>query len=381
MILQSQRIWILEQWVPAQLELEGSRIKAIHAYGHLTVDKDYGNQRVLPGFIDTHCHGAYGFDTNDAHSDGLAQWAKAIAEEGVTSFCPTTITQSEEVLTKALKNVADFVQKPYSGSQIVGIHLEGPYLDKAYKGAQPEPFIVDPNIAQFERYQKAANHLIKVMTMAVEHDRDHEFIRAVSATGVAIHIGHSGATYQQALLGFANGAKGTTHTFNGMSPLNHREPGLAGAAMRLSSVYSELICDGVHVSYPVMNLLYKVKGKDKLILVTDALCAKGVGEGTYVFGGQTIDIRSDGGAYLANTSKLSGSTLRFNQGLRNVIENAEVDVVSAINSATINPAKLLGIDHHKGLIQAHYDADLVILADDYSVVETYVLGQSLYKAS
>lgn len=381
MIIQSQRIWILEQWVPAQLELEHQKIKAIHAYGTHPVDQDYGNHRILPGFIDTHCHGAYGFDTNDAHESGLALWAKQIASEGVTSFCPTTITQSEEVLTKALKNIAGFVDKPYEGSRIVGIHFEGPYLDKAYKGAQPEPYIVNPDLNQFERYQKAANHLIKIITMAVEHDDDHAFIRSASASGVAIHLGHSGATYHQALLGFANGAKGTTHTFNGMSPLNHREPGLVGAAMRLGSVYSELICDGIHVSFPAMNLLYKAKGKDYTILVTDALCAKGVGEGTYVFGGQSIDIRSDGGAYLSNTTKLSGSTLRFNQGLRNVIEKAEVDVVSAINSATINPARLLGLEHQKGLIQANYDADLVILDSDYSVLETYVLGESSYKAS
>lgn len=378
MIIQSQRVYILEQWMAAQIEIEGTKIVAIHPYGKHPVHHDYENLRIVPGFIDTHCHGAFGFDTNDASSDGLKEWLKKVVEEGVTSLCPTTITQSEDILMNALKNVAQVASLPYEGAQIVGIHFEGPYLNTQYKGAQPEPFIVKPNLDQFNRYQKAANNLIKVLTLAVEEDKDLSFIHAVSASGVAINIGHSGATYDQAWLGFANGAKGITHTFNGMSPLNHREPGLAGAALRLSSVFSELICDGVHVSHPIMNLVYKAKGKDRVVLVTDALCAKGMGVGTYVFGGQSIDIKEDGGAYLSNTTKLAGSTLKFNHGLKNVIEKAQVDFVSAINSATINPANLLGLGQSKGLIQANYDADLVILDDSYEVYETYVLGRSVY---
>jgi len=381
MIIQSTRIWILEQWLAAQLEIQEGKISRILKLNTLPVDKDYGQAKILPGFIDTHCHGAFGFDTNDANPNGLRDWLKKAPEEGLTSLCPTTITQSETVLIKALESVAAVYTSKPQGTQIVGIHFEGPYLNVTYKGAQPEPYIVKPNLNQFARYQKAAQNLIKIITVAAEEDKDFEFIRTVSAQGVAVNIGHSSATYEQALFAFANGAKGVTHAFNGMTPLNHREPGLAGAALRLNSTFSELICDGVHVSFPVMNLLYQAKGKDRLVMVTDALCAKGVGIGRYEFGGQMIDIKADGGAYLADTTKLAGSTLKFNMGLKNVIEKAQVNEVSAINSTSLNPARLLGIDQHKGKIETHYDADLVVLDDAYEVLETYVAGKVVYSKS
>ena len=379
MIIQSKRIWILENWTDAQLEINQGKIIAIMSYGTKPADIDYGNERIYPGFIDSHCHGAFGFDTNDATPEGLKRWLKRAPEEGLTALCPTTITQSEEVLTKALENVAKVYKEKPQGAQIAGIHFEGPYLSLKYKGAQPPAYILKPDLAQFKRYQAAADNLIKIMTMAVEEDTDNEFIRAVSATGVHINIGHSAATYSQAFFGFANGALGTTHTFNGMSPLNHREPGLAGASMTLAPVYSELICDGIHVTWPVVNLLFKAKGKDRLVLVTDALCAKGIGEGHYIFGGQKIEIKANGAAFLTEGNSLAGSTLKFNHSLRNAIEYARVDEASAINAATLNPARILGLDKVKGKILAGYDADLTVLSDDYTVLATYVTGEKVYQ--
>lgn len=378
MIIQSNRVWIEEQWVAAQLDIEKNKIRRIYPHNTKSVDKDYGDLRIYPGFIDTHCHGAMGFDTNEADEEGLKQWLSVAVKEGVTSLCPTTITQSEEVLTKALKNVVNVMKQEPFGAQIVGVHFEGPYLCSKYKGAQPEEFIVKPNLEQFKRYEKASNGLIKIMTMAVENDEDYELVDYASRNGVAINIGHSAASYSESIFAIANGASGFTHTFNGMGPFNHREPGTVGAALRIGSAYAELICDGIHVSWPAVNVLFNAKGKDHIVMVTDALQAKGVGEGRYIFGGQAIDIRSNGGAYLADTDRLAGSTLGYNQSLKNVIELASVNEVSAINAGTINPARVLKIDHKKGRIRANYDADLVILDRDYEVVETYVLGQSVY---
>jgi N-acetylglucosamine-6-phosphate deacetylase len=378
MIIQSTRVWIEEQWVAAQIDIEKNKIRRIYPHNTKNVDKDYGDLRIYPGFIDTHCHGAMGFDTNEADEEGLKQWLSVAVMEGVTSLCPTTITQGEEVLTKALKNVVNVMKQEPFGAQIVGIHFEGPYLCSKYKGAQPEEFIVKPNLEQFKRYEAASNGLIKIMTMAVETDEDYELVDYASRNGVAINIGHSAASYSESIFAIANGASGFTHTFNGMGPFNHREPGTVGAALRIGSAYAELICDGIHVSWPAVNVLFNAKGKDHIVMVTDALQAKGVGEGRYVFGGQAIDIRSNGGAYLADTDRLAGSTLGYNQSLKNVIELASVNEVSAINSGTINPAKVLKIDHKKGRIRANYDADLVILDRDYDVVETYVLGQAVY---
>lgn len=378
MIIQSKRVWIAEQWVAAQIELEGHLIQAIWPYGTKPVDLDYDNKRILPGFIDTHCHGAFGFDTNEASSDGLRMWLKAAPKEGLTQVCPTTITQSEAILTKALENVAALAAENPEGARIAGVHFEGPYLNVAYKGAQPEPFIVKPNVAQFKSYQKAAKDLIKVITMAPEKDEGLELTRYLAKTGVAVNLGHSASTYNEALFAFANGASGLTHTYNAMTPFNHREPGLVGAALRLGCVYAEIISDGNHVSWPAINVLYKAKGKDHCVMITDALCAKGMSPGRYVFGGQAIDIRPNGGAYLADSNTLAGSTLSYNQGLRNLIENAGVDEVSAINSATINPARVLKIDDRFGKIQAHYEADLTVLDWDYTVLATFVKGKAVY---
>lgn len=379
MIIQSTRVYLEELWVSAQLEIEEGKIVTIWPYNTKQVDKDYVDHRILPGFIDTHCHGAFAFDTNDADEEGLVRWLKQIPQEGVTALCPTTITQSEEVLTKALQKVAEVADKNPEGAQIVGIHLEGPYLCTLYKGAQPEKYIVMPDIEQFKRYHAASKGLLKIMTMAVENDKNYAFIKEVKKMGVSINIGHSAATYAESLFALANGANGFTHTFNGMSPFNHREPNLAGAAMQIRDGYAEIITDGIHVSWPVVNLLFRAKGKDHVVMITDALQAKGVGEGRYVFGGQEIDIKANGGAYLANSNSLAGSTLRFNQSLKNVIELAGVEEVSAINACTINPAKVLRVDHIKGRLRSGYDADIVVLDRDYEVLETYVLGQSVYQ--
>jgi N-acetylglucosamine-6-phosphate deacetylase len=188
MIIQSTKVWIEEQWLSAQIEILNDKIVRIYPYNTKQVDKDYGEHRIYPGFIDTHCHGAVGFDTNDANEEGLGKWLEVAVQEGVTSLCPTTITQSEEVLTRALENVARAVDHKHKGAQIVGVHFEGPYLCTMYKGAQPEQYIVKPNIEQFKRYEKASNNLIKIMTMAVENDEDYELVRYASLKGVAINF-------------------------------------------------------------------------------------------------------------------------------------------------------------------------------------------------
>jgi len=379
MIIQSKRIWIQEQWVASQLEIHEQKITHIWPYETKPVDIDYSNHRVYPGFIDTHCHGAFGFDTNDGNEAGMRLWLNRAPEEGVTLLCPTTITQSEEILTKALQTVSNVMKTETTGAQIGGIHFEGPYLNTKFKGAQPEKFILKPDIQQFKRYELASQNTIRIVTLAPENDENHEFIDYLVSKGIAAHIGHSGATYQESLFALANGASGFTHTFNGMSPFNHREPGATGASLQIRNAYSELICDGIHVSWPAVNILFGLKGKDYVVLVTDALQAKGVGEGSYVFGGQSIEIRSNGGAYLAGTNNLAGSTLKMNESVRNAIIYAGADEASVINGATLNPARVLKIDDQKGKIQTGYDADLTILDDLYEVVEVFVLGNSVYK--
>ena len=375
MLIQSKKVWLADQFIAAAIEMNDGKITGVFPYGTKEVDVDYGDKRIVPGFIDIHCHGAFGFDTNDANEEGLRAWTKGIVTEGTTALLATTITQSEEVLTKAVANVAKVMEDGYEGSEILGIHFEGPYLDMLYKGAQPEQHIVKGTIEQFDRYQEAAKGNIKYITMATETDEDFELTKYLAEKGVVVSIGHSAASYEEAIMAWANGAKSMTHVYNGMTPFNHRKNGLVGAAFRLRTMYGEIICDGNHSTTAALNNFFMSKGADYSIMVSDALMAKGSPAGSkFIFGGNEIEIYEDGSAHLTATGGLAGSTLRLNEGLRILVEEAMVPFNYAINSCTINPATCLGIDDRKGSIMVGKDADIVVLDTDYSVIQTYCRG-------
>lgn len=377
MLIQSKKIWIADQFIAAIIATENGKITDILPYGSKPVDVDYGDKRIVPGFLDIHCHGAFEFDTNDANEEGLRNWTKNIVSEGVTGFLATTITQSEEVLTKAVANVAKVMEDGYEGAEILGIHFEGPYLDMVYKGAQPEQYIVKPTVEQFERYQAAAKGHIVYLTMATETDEDFALTRYLTEHGVVVSIGHSAATYEQAVMSYAHGARSMTHVYNGMTPFNHRANGLVGAAYRIRTMYGEIICDGNHSTPAALNNYFMSKGPDYCIMISDALMAKGTPVGSkFIFGGNEIVIYPDGSAHLTSTGGLAGSTLRINQGLRILVEEAMVPFNYAINSCTINPARCIGVDDRKGAIGVGKDADLVVLDNDYSVIQTYCMGEA-----
>lgn len=376
MIIQSNRIWMSGQFLPLQMEIVEGVITGIYPKGTKAADENWGDKRIVPGFIDIHTHGAYGYDTNDGTPDGLKEWARRIPEEGVTAFLPTTVTQMPEILTAALKNVAAVVETGYEGAEILGVHFEGPYLDMDFKGAQPPEAIAPPDVAQFQMYQKAAKGLIKYITLAPEHDEGFALIHHCVKTGVVVSMGHSSATYEQALLGIANGATSMTHVYNGMTPFSHRAPGLVGAALRVRDVYGEIICDGCHSELAALNNYFTAKGRDYSIMVTDSLrpkhCPPG---GNYQLGGHDIMIGEDGMARLKESGTIAGSTLRMNAGLRILTEQALVPFDAALNSSTINPARCLGVADRKGKLTVGYDADFVALEDNYDVLGTWCRGK------
>lgn len=376
MRIQGKKVWIAGQFMAAQLEIAAGKILEITPYSEEKADIDYGDNRILPGFIDIHTHGAYGFDTNDGDADGLRMWMKRIPEEGVTSILPTTVTQLPDVLEKAVANVARVTEAGYEGAEILGIHFEGPYLDMEYKVAQPPEAIAVPDVEQFQRYQEAAKGLIRYITLAPEHDEDFALTRYCASHGVIVSMGHSAATYEQALMGIANGATSMTHVFNGMTPFHHRKPGLVGAAFRVRDIYGEVICDGHHSDVASLNNYFTSKGRDCGIMITDSLRAKGCPPGgDYELGGHAIEIGTDGLARLKGTDTIAGSTLRMNQGLRILVEEALVPFDTAVNACTINPARCLGADRRKGRIAAGFDADLTVLDRDYNVLQTWCRGR------
>ena len=375
MVLQSRRVWLAGQFVPAQLEVADGKIVNVYPFGTKTADVDYGNKRIVPGFIDVHTHGAYGFDTNDGEPEGLRDWMRRIPEEGVTSILPTTVTQMPEVLTKAVANVAKVVEEGYEGAEILGIHFEGPYLDMEYKGAQPPEAIAKPTVEQVKMYQEAAHGMIKYITMAPEHDPEFALTKYCSQNGVVVSMGHSSASYEQALMGIANGAMSMTHVYNGMTPYHHRTPGLVGTALRVRDIYGEIICDGCHSHLAALNNFFTAKGRDYSIMISDSLRAKHCPPGgNYELGGHPIEIGEDGLARLKGTDTIAGSTLNINKGLRILVEEAMVPFDAALNSCTINPARVLRVDDRKGKLNAGYDADIVVLEDDYAVAQTYCKG-------
>lgn len=373
MIIQSKKVFVDDEFIPRQIEILDSKITRILPYNQEKVDKDYGNNRIVPGFIDVHCHGYGGYDTNDATEDGLKKWLKNVTSEGVCALCPTTITQSNEVLTSAVKNVAVVKKQNPEGAEILGIHFEGPYISKEFKGAQPEQYIVKPDLQEFKQYQKDAEGLIKIITIAPEEDENNQLIKYCVETGVNVSLGHSAATYQQAQIAIQNGATCFTHTYNGMSRFNHRDNNLVGAALG-SDIFAECICDGHHSTINSLKIFFRCKGKNG-IMMSDGLMTKGLPVGTkMLFGGQEIEMRPDDTCRLTSTGNFAGSILRINNGLRILVEEVKVPFEIALSSCTSAPARYMRVDDHKGYIKENYDADIVVLDDEYNVLATYARG-------
>ena len=375
MIIQSKRVYIASSLIPAQIEINNGKIVGIYAYNEKPVDKDYDDLRIVPGFYDVHTHGYLGYDTTAGGKDGLRRWLKDLPKEGVCGICPTTLTQGYDVLIKAVSEVNEVKKENPEGAEILGIHFEGPYIDVKYKGAQPEPYIVKGTIEEFKKYQEASGNNIRIITMAPEHDEDFELIKYCADTNVRVSIGHTDSSYDKAVLALANGARGFTHTYNAMTPLSHRENGVVGAAFRAHDCFAECICDGNHSTLAALNIFFREKAGYG-VMISDSLMCKGYPVGTvFDFGGQDVEIYEDGSAHITTGKKqLAGSTLKINEGIKLLVERALVPFEDAIDAATINPMKYIGMDDHKGAIRYGYDADIVVLNDDYSIAQTYCKG-------
>jgi N-acetylglucosamine-6-phosphate deacetylase len=378
MIVQSKKVFIAEQFIPAQIRVDNGKISKISPYGQTNPDIDYGSKLIVPGFIDIHTHGMGGYSTDDPSPEGLVRWLKALPSEGVTSFLPATTTQSRQTTINALKNIAMVKNQRHTGAEIIGIHLEGPFLDQEYKGMHMSEFLRVPSVEEFIDYQGASNNLIRYITVACEHDKDFSLIRYASRNGVTVSIGHSGADFESAMLALANGASSFTHSFNAMKALHHREPGVVGALLS-SDAFAEVIADGHHVHPSVVKILFNSKNRSKIILVTDSIGVKGLPKGVYNISNVKISLDEHGTARNFGTNTIAGSSLRMNEGVRFLVEHASVSIEHAIIAATLNPAKAIRIEERKGQIRYGNDADLTVIDNDFSVVATYCMGKQDFK--
>ncbi|MBO5027530.1 MAG: N-acetylglucosamine-6-phosphate deacetylase [Clostridia bacterium] len=334
---------------------------------------------VLPGFIDQHIHGAGGSDGMDGTVEDIAIIAKTIASEGTTSFLVTTMTQSPENITKALSAVKEYrAANSDEGARVVGVHLEGPFIAAAHKGAQPLEYVKAPDVETFDKYNTASGNSIRIVTLAPEVDGAAEFIQHLTAQGIVSSIGHTGAKYPDIEKAVELGASNVTHTYNAQTALHHREIGTVGSAMLIDALNCEMIADTIHVSVPAMRLLVKNKPADKLTLITDAMRAKGLPDGVSELGGQTVYVKG-GEARLADGT-LAGSVLRMNRAVQNLVEKVGVPFTQAVDCATINPAKNLGIDNEAGSIAVGKRADFTVINADYDVLMTVRGGKVIYQA-
>ena len=337
------------------------------------------NAIVLPGFIDEHIHGAGGSDAMDGNTKDLAIIAETVAKEGTTSFLATTMTQSKENILKAMRAVKEYREAAgEQGARIAGVHLEGPFIAAAHKGAQPLEYVAAPDAKTFDEYNAACGNAIKIITLAPETDGALDFIRHIVAQGTVVSIGHTGAKYAEVKAAMEAGATNVTHTYNAQSPLHHREIGVVGSALLLEDLYCELICDTIHVSVPAMQLLVKNKRADKLALITDAMRAKGLADGVSELGGQTVYVKG-GEARLADGT-LAGSVLRMNRALQNMVEKVGVPLTQAVDYCTINPARTLKMENEAGSIAEGKRADFAVLNDKFDVLYTVRDGKIIYKA-
>jgi N-acetylglucosamine-6-phosphate deacetylase len=343
---------------------------ALDAYT-LTDRMNAGGHYLAPGFIDLHIHGCAGADTMDVTGDALTVMSRNLPQSGVTAFLPTTMTMRFELVTAALERVrAQIGHCP--GAEILGCHFEGPFINGDYKGAQDAQYITTPSFAKIAGFAD----VIKIATIAPELPGSLAFIREAVDHNIVVSIGHSAATYEQALAAIAAGASHVTHMFNAIAAANHRRPGVLGAILD-SSVTCELISDNIHVHPSSQRLLYRLTGGERLILITDAMRACLMPDGNYELGGQQVTV-ADNTAQLDN-GVIAGSVLTLDKAVANFKQTSGLALHEVVNLVTINPARKLGLDHCRGRIVPGNQADMVIFDEAIAILETIVKGRTVYR--
>lgn len=355
----------------------------IHSYGKLaelektenvpTISFPKGS-KLIPGMIDIHIHGAKNADAMDGSHDGLKTIAEILPYEGTTSFLATTMTQGQEEIESALTCISAFIEtdnKP-GQAEILGVHLEGPFINEKRAGAQPLDAIKTADIELFQRWNQLAGNQIRLVTLAPEKENGLKLAAYLKENGIVASMGHTDAVYEEVVEAVQAGMNHVTHLYNGMRGFHHRDPGTAGAVLLHDELTAEMIVDGVHIHPEIVKLTYKQKGKDKIILITDSMRAKWLEDGVSSLGGQKVIVK-DGKALLENGA-LAGSTLKMNDALTNMMAFTGCSLEDVITMGAYNPAKQIGVLDRKGSIKTGKDADLVVLDDNNKVILTICRG-------
>jgi N-acetylglucosamine-6-phosphate deacetylase len=328
-----------------------------------------------PGFVDVHIHGAAGHDVMEGTEEALSAIASSIGSHGTTSFVATTVTANPDAICESSEGIAHYIavqhEKSIRGAEVLGVHFEGPFISPIRRGVHPPEWLKLPSAELLEKFVEAAHGNALILTIAPELLGAMPCIDAARKSGMVVGIGHTDATYEQTRAGMARGAHHAIHTYNAMRPFSHRDAGVIGAVLTSPDITAELIADGVHVDETAMRLLLQAKGAGGVILISDGISATGMPDGNYQLGG--FEVTVSGGICRNSEGKLAGSTLTLDRALRNIV-GLGASLHDALQMLTLNPAKLLGIEHKKGVLRASADADIVLLNEGLEVAQVYTRG-------
>ena len=340
--------------------------------GYEVIDAD--GKYVSPGLVDMHIHGYLGADVSDGDAEGVQLMAEGIIKNGVTAWCPTTMTVSKKEIEDAFDAVRKIKNsKEYYGARILGVNSEGPFINAAKKGAQAEEHILRPDADFIKKH----SDVVKLFTVAPEVDGALECIeRVTKETDVLVSMGHTDANFDQANEGVNKGVRHTTHLFNAMTALSHRSPGVVGSALSSDEVSTELIADTFHVNKGLFNLIAKIK-EDKLCLITDCIRAGGMPDGDYTLGGQPV--HKEGIKCLMDDGTIAGSVLKLNEAVYNLYSNSDLEIYEAVACASLNPAKALKEDTEIGSLEVGKRADIIVADDKFNISMSILGGEIRYK--
>ena len=368
-------VYLDRQFVPMTLRLSGGKLHLLPPDAPLGPGqvKDAADRRIVPGFLDIHTHGAVGVDVNGASAEDLETISRFMAGNGTTAWLASILTDTQDQTEWCIRQMREHQACPSAGAELLGIHLEGPFLAKEYKGAMPEHLLQANNLPLVRRYQELAGGRIRYITLSPELPGAVEMIPALRELGITVAIGHSGATYEQSMAAVRSGASAATHMGNAMRLLHQHEPAIFGAALE-SDLYCEVICDGRHLHPGTVRILLKTKGADRLVAITDSIMAAGLPDGSYHLGVNQVVVE-DGDAKLASDGTRAGSTLTQDAALRNLLSFTGRPLEEILPLLTENPARLIGVFDRKGSIAEGKDADLVLLDSENRVDAVYLRGR------
>ncbi len=378
-LIKNVSVYHNHRFEPLELLLENGKISRMgDCQGEACYEViDGEGKRVAPGFFDIHTHGAVGVDVNGADAEGFEKICRFFASQGTTSWLCSVLTDTEEQTMHAIRMYKEWKKLKHRGAELVGIHLEGPFLCPAYKGAMPEHLLKKPDMKLLKAYQEEAEGEVRYITVSPEVEGIVDFIPYIKSLGIQVAIGHSGAGYETARKAIRNGALGATHTGNAMKLLHQHFPAIWGAVLEDDDVYCEIICDGRHLHPGTVRFIIKIKGLNRVVAVTDSIMAAGLPDGSYKLGVNDVVV-VDGDAKLASDGTRAGSTLTTGMALKNLLKFTGRSLAELIPMLTENPARLIGVYDRVGSIEPGKDADLVFLDEDCQVVRTLVKGKVCY---